>query len=272
MKRLVAVILLGLLLVVIPSSTLATEYHTPGENGTIYAHVLYANGTPANGASVNLTLWDSDGGKELDNVVMVYVPGSNGLYRYNFTAPNTVGVYAVDVESTNPVGYGTDEVHVLAMNLTCENITCNISGATIWNTTATGYTDESTFGGLINNFLGGGNMGLIGMVGLLALLVIVGYWRKSQAIMWVAALAWVGFAFWQRSITPGWGTWDLHEMLFYIGFLMTIVCIVEAVMIYRETQPVKERGVTVPPTNAERYQQIMSDVRSKASAFKKPRE
>ncbi|GAG85585.1 unnamed protein product, partial [marine sediment metagenome] len=81
----------------------ATEYHSPGENGTIYAHVLYPNGTPANSATLNLTLWDSDGGKELDNVAMVYVAGSNGLYRYNFTAPAVSGVYAVDVESTNPM-------------------------------------------------------------------------------------------------------------------------------------------------------------------------
>lgn len=267
MKRLIAIVLLGLL-VVMPSYTLATEYHTPGENGTIYAHVLYTNGTPANNATLNLTLWRPNGTKELDSVGMSHIAGSNGMYLYNFTTPNTVGVYAVDIVSTNPTGYGTDEVHVSTINLTCSNVTCNISGAAIWNTTATGYTDESTFGGLINNFLGGGNMGLIGMVGLLALLVIVGFWRKNQAIMWIAALTSIGFAFWQRSLTPGWGTWDLHEILFYIGFLLTIVCIVEAVMIYRETQPVKERGVTVKLTPAERHQKVMADVHNKASGFK----
>jgi len=273
MKRLVIVILLGLLLVVIPSSTLATEYHTPGENGTIYAHVLYANGTPANGATLNLTLWRPNGTKELDSVGMSYIAGSNGIYQYNFTTPNVVGVYAVDIVSANPAGYGTDEVHVLALNVTCTNVTCNISGAAIWNTTATGYTDESTFGGLINNFLGGGNMALLGVVGLLALLMVVGFWRKSQAIMWVTGLAWIGFAFWQRSLTPAWGTWDLHEILFYIGFLMAIVCIVEAVMIYRWEQPEPAKRVVKSTTSesAERHQQLMEDIRARARGFKTPK-
>lgn len=112
-------------------------------------------------------------------------------------------------------------------------------------------------------------MALLGVVGLCALLMVVGFWRKSQAIMWVTALTWIGFAFWQRSLTPGWGTWDLHEMLFYVGFMMTIVCIVEAVMIYRETQPVKEKAVTVKVTQAERHQQVMDNIRSKARGFKK---
>ena len=131
-------ILLGLILVLtVTSYTLATEYHQPGENGTIYAHVLYANGTPANNATLNLTLWRPNGTKELNSVGMSYITGSNGMYQYNFTTPNTVGVYAVDIVSANPVGYGTDEIHVLTLNLSCSNVTCNISGAVIWNTTAT---------------------------------------------------------------------------------------------------------------------------------------
>ena len=277
MKRIIGTILLGLILMlaILPSYALATEYLQPSENGTIYAHILYANGTPANDATVNLTLWDSNGGKELDNVAMVYVTGSNGLYRYNFTAPNTVGVYAVDIDSTNPTGYGTDEIHVSDINVTIGNFTANstLIATAVWSETAAGYTNTSTFGGIINDALGGNmsdNVLLIGIFGICALLMIVAYWRKSQAIMWVTALAWVGFAFWQRSLTPGWGTWDIHEILFYVGFLMTIICIVEAVMMYRETQPVKEgRTAKSTTTSAERHQQLMEGVRARARGFRR---
>jgi len=270
MKRCIATILLGLLLVTIPSSILATEYLQPGENGTIYAHVLYVNGTPANSATINLTLWNSSGGRVIDDVNMGYIAGSNGMYHYNFTAPSVVGVYVVDVNSTNPTGYGTDEVHVsniteAGINITC-NLTCNLTAAAIWNETATGYTNTSTFGGIINDALGGDmsdNVLLIGIFGVCIALLVVAYWRKSQMIMWVAALAWVGFTFWQRSITPGWGTWDIHEILFYVGFLMTIICILEAVMMYRGTQPeLGKRVAEETMDSAELHKERMAKVRA----------
>ena len=290
MKRLIAIILLGLLLMlaIIPGYAMATEYLQPSENGTIYTHILYVNGTPANSATVNLTLWNSSGGRVIDDVNMGYVTGSNGMYHYNFTAPNTVGVYVVDVNSTNPTGYGTDEIHVSnisdTFNVTIGNLTANstLIAAAVWNETAVGYTDETTFGGLINNFLGGDmadNMLLVGMIGLLALLMIVGFWRKSQAILWVAALAWIGFTFWQRSITPGWGTFDIHEILFYVGFMMTIICIVEAVMLNRGDKEI-ERAILAEARagkddpadeNARRYRDMRRKVQDKLDSYRTPK-
>lgn len=88
-----------------------TEY-CPGTNGTIYAHVLYVNGTPANSATVTMSMWAPDGTKYLDSVSMSYVTGSNGMYSYDFITPSAEGVYAVDVSTTNPAGYGADEVHI----------------------------------------------------------------------------------------------------------------------------------------------------------------
>lgn len=274
------VILLGLLLIVFtPAYTLATEYHTPGENGTLYVHILYVNGTPANSATVNLTLWNSSGGRVIDDVNMGYVAGSNGMYHYNFTAPNIVGVYVVDINSTNPTGYGTDEVHVSnitdACNITIGNLTANstLIATAVWNETATGYTNTSTFGGIINDALGGNmsdNVLLIGIFGVCVSLLIVAYWRKSQMIMWVAALAWVGFTFWQRSITPGWGTWDIHEILFYVGFLMTIICIVEAVMMYRGTQPGVVKRVA-EESSAELHRERMARVKEQTEKYGKLR-
>lgn len=243
-----------------------TEYQV-GDNGTVYAHVLYLNGTPANSATLNLTLWRPNGTKELDTVSMTFITGSNGIYLYNFTVPSIVGVYVADIVSTNPTGYGSDEVHVAtAVNLTCENVTCNISANVVWNASMAGYTNSSTFGGALNELLGGGNVSLLGVLGLCIALMVIGFWRKSQAIMWIAALAWIGLAFWQRSLTPAWGTWDLHEMLFYIGFLMTIVCIVEAVMIYREEQPEpKERVPALTPI--ERYRKMRADLKARTEQY-----
>jgi len=262
-------ILFGLLLLLMPATVLATEYLQPGENGTLYAQVRYLNGTPANNATVNLTLWAANGTRVLDEVSMSYITGSRGIYHYNFTAPATVGVYAVDIITSNPTGYGSDEIHVSDINTTGSgNATVNVTA--IWSESIAGYTDTGTFGGILNDFLGGGNMALMGVIGLCAFLMVIGFWRKSQAIMWVATLSWIAFAFWQRSLTPAWGTWDLHEMLFYIGFSMVIVCIVEAVMIYREEQPVVEKRVP-EATAAERYKEKMADIRARASAYKIPR-
>ena len=272
-KRLIATILLGLLLVlaILPGYALATEYLQPSENGTLYAHVLYANGTPANGATVTMTLWASSGVRILNEVDMGYITGSRGIYHYNFTAPATTGVYAVDIITSNPVGYGSNEVHVSSINASITgNVTVNITAADIWDEPMVGYTDTDTFGGAINDFLGGGSMLMTSMLILCFALMGFAFWRKSQAILWVAALAWLGFTFWQRSLTPGWGTFDIHEILFYVGFLMSIICIVEAVMLLRTAQPeTKGKTVTVNLTSAERHQQLMEKVRNKARGFKR---
>jgi len=273
-------ILLGILLLLLPGMALAadvggTEY-CPSTNGTIYAHVLYLNGTPANGSTVTLTLWASDGTKVLDAVGMTHIAGSNGGYQYNFTTPATEGVYFIDVVTSNPTGYGSGEVHVTSyscVNATIGNATYNITAnvTEIWSENITGYTDPDTFGGVLNEFLGGGSMLLVGLILLCTALMGFAYWKKVQMIMWVAVVAWVGFTFWQRSLTPGWGTFDIHEILFYVGFLMVIICMVEAVMMYRATQPVKGKSVTVKMTSAEKHQQLMDSISNKARGYRRER-
>ncbi|HUW46103.1 MAG TPA: hypothetical protein VMW50_09970 [Dehalococcoidia bacterium] len=138
-----------------------------------------------------------------------------------------------------------------------------------WSQTATG--DWETEG--ISDWIEGVGMTFIGIIMLCALLIIAGFWRKSQPMLWVAALTWIGFAFWQRSITPAWGTWDLHEILFYIGFLMAIVCIVEAVMIYREESPVEEKPLRKEPSEEywDNYNKMMGRVRASSTRIKRRR-
>ena len=74
--------------------------------------VLDSGGSPVNDATVTLTLWASDGDKELDGVSMTYIAGSQGIYKYDFTAPADDGVYLAEVTTANPTGYGAAEVHV----------------------------------------------------------------------------------------------------------------------------------------------------------------
>ena len=281
-KRLIATILLGLLLVlaILPGYALATEYLQPSENGTLYAHVLYANGTPANGATVTMTLWASSGVRILNEVDMGYITGSRGIYHYNFTAPATTGVYAVDIITSNPIGYGSNEVHVSSINASITgNVTVNITAADIWNEPMVGYTDTDTFGGVINDFLGGGSMLLVGMILLCFGLMLFAFWRRNIAILWVAALAWLGFTFWQRSITPGWGIFDIHEILFYVGFLMSIICIVEAVMLNRGDKEI-ERAILAEARagkddpadeNARRYRDMRRKVQDNLDLYHTPK-
>ena len=79
--------------------------------------------------------------------------------------------------------------------------------------------------------IGGDDMMLIALILLPVILMGIGYWRKSIALFITAVLAWTGFAFWNRTLSPEWGTYDTHEILFYVGFFMVIVCLVEGVRV-----------------------------------------
>ena len=167
MKKAVIVVLV-LLLVLIPSVALAdageasvggTEY-VQEETGTIYAQVQNGDGTPANGATVTLTLYESDGDKVLDGVNMAYIAGSNGIYFYDFTTPATDGVYIADISSTSPTAYGVAEVHVSSEG------GGGASASAIWEEEFSGYTDATTFGGILNDILGGGNMPRLFLLGI----------------------------------------------------------------------------------------------------------
>ncbi len=114
-----------------------TEYAS-SEPGTIYAQVLYGDGSPANSATTSLTLYKTDGTKVLNSVSMSYIAGSNGIYKYDITAPVDEGVYLADVASTNPTAYGSAEVHVSA---TANKV------ALIWDKVQTLAGDVWTYGG-----------------------------------------------------------------------------------------------------------------------------
>lgn len=221
-----AVILLTLFLLLIPTAGLAdsgttgvwgTEY-VPEEDGTIYAQVFNSDGTPANGATVTLTLWKSDGTKELDGVNMAYIAGTNGIYKYDFTTPAADGVYIADVVTATPTGYGSAEVHVSSEG-----------AADIWSEPIVGYTDSSTFGGLINDITGGGTMPMLFLCGMLALgLLILFFWKKSSVAAYGAAGVWIllGFQALDQSTSPSPAQiQDTYMGLFWLCVVFTIACI-----------------------------------------------
>lgn len=118
--------------------------------------------------------------------------------------------------------------------------------------------------------IGGENMVFIGLVGLCFALMVLGFWRKSQALLWTAGLAWIAFAFWQRSLVTTWGDWGLHEIMFMLGVMMVIGCIVEATMIYRSEHEAPPRKARVDPAeeSAARYRTMMHRVRDKTDQYR----
>jgi len=87
-----------------------TEY-APGEEGVIYAHVLYGDGTPANNSTCNVTIFNKNT-TWVVNQSMNYIYGSDGSYYYNFTVPSNISVFMTNVRCSNPTAYGSGEFHV----------------------------------------------------------------------------------------------------------------------------------------------------------------
>ena len=196
-----------------------TEY-AQEEDGTIYVQVLNGDGSPANGATVTLTLWKSDGTKELDGVSMTYIATSDGIYKYDFTSPAADGVYLAAVSTTSPTGYGSGEVHVSSEG--------GGSASAIWEEELSGYTDTSTFGGLINNLTEGGQLPMLLICGVLALgLLAIFFWKNSAVAAYGASGLWVllGFVAMGQSSSPVFPIQDAYMGLFWMGIAFCIACI-----------------------------------------------
>lgn len=86
--------------------------YSPSEAAVIYSQIFDELGEPGNGAMVKLTLFEPDGAKILDEVLMSYITGSNGLYKYEFTAPTAISRLVADVKSTDPTAYGSEDIYV----------------------------------------------------------------------------------------------------------------------------------------------------------------
>lgn len=108
------------------ANVMGTEY-AAGEEGTVYAQVLYANNTPANSAACNISIYLRNS-TIVSNASMNYIYGSRGGYYYNFTVPTNISVFMTDVVCSNPEAYGSSDFHVSswANNITTILQTVNI--------------------------------------------------------------------------------------------------------------------------------------------------
>jgi len=84
-----------------------TEYNS-GATGISSVQFLKA-GFPINTGTCNLTaIYYPNGSIFINNVAMTYLSGSNGIYSYSFTVPNTIGVYRESINcKTSGVDYYT---------------------------------------------------------------------------------------------------------------------------------------------------------------------
>lgn len=69
----------------------------------------------------------------------------------------------------------------------------------------------------------------------LGLMIPAFIWKK-QALMVSAAFVWVGFAFYNRTLSPTWGSYDIYEILFYVGIVMVFLCTAEAILLARNAR------------------------------------
>jgi len=76
-----------------------TEY-SPGSPGKVFIQVLDNFFTPVNNAICKLTVYYPNTTKFIDNVTML--PFENGLYYWDFVAPNVEGVYMTIISCTYP--------------------------------------------------------------------------------------------------------------------------------------------------------------------------
>lgn len=71
-----------------------------GETIPLDAQVVNAtNGSPVNDATATISIFNPTSTKIVDSQPMILVSGSNGVYRFNFVAPSTNGVYAYEVRA-----------------------------------------------------------------------------------------------------------------------------------------------------------------------------
>jgi len=99
----------------------ASEY-TSAETAKLTVQVKDKNGDPLNSATATIDIYDPSASLVVDGGSMTYLSGSNGLYFYNYTVPDTLGVYIYDISVVN--GSDTDySSHTFNNSLATSNLT-----------------------------------------------------------------------------------------------------------------------------------------------------
>ncbi|MDP3245052.1 MAG: LamG-like jellyroll fold domain-containing protein [bacterium] len=91
--------------------------------------INFTDGSPLNNATSTINIYNPSGSKIVDVASMIYVSGSNGIYRYSYTVPSTSGSYLYDVTATqgNKSGYGAANFEVRTIQSDVSNISSDIA-------------------------------------------------------------------------------------------------------------------------------------------------
>lgn len=110
-----------------------TEYNS-NETGTLYAQFLrtvWGSPNPINDGFCNITIYYPNETIFVNNQNMPYINGSNGIYKHNFTVPETEGVYVADVSCRRGfiMAYSSETFHIgeWANRISTGNITLNVT-------------------------------------------------------------------------------------------------------------------------------------------------
>lgn len=174
-----------------------TEYSS-GEEGIVYAQVLYGDGTPANNASCNVTIWNKED-IFVSNKQMTHIANSRGVYYYNFTTPSEFSVYIADVICENPSAYGSAEIHV-------RNITTfggsNITLTEIYNLTKETYNQtKEIYSFNIKNIMNPSFVLWLVLLFAGTFLILLGISRKKVSFLIISTILYMVSAFYSFNFT-----------------------------------------------------------------------
>lgn len=101
-----------------------TEYSV-GEPSRIVVQILNSDGSPLNNETCFTAVRDSNDNLMFDNVSLIYVNGSNGLYSYSFNTSLPIGLYSIDsyCDFNGTKVYSADTFHVGEWTEDIKNIT-----------------------------------------------------------------------------------------------------------------------------------------------------
>ena len=91
--------------------------------------INFTDGSPLNSASSTISIYNPSGSKIVDGANMTYITGSNGIYRYAYTAPAVSGSYFYEVTATQgtKTGYGAANFEVRTIQSDISSISSNVA-------------------------------------------------------------------------------------------------------------------------------------------------
>ncbi len=87
------------------------------DNVNIDTQIKSSDGLPVNNANVTINIYNPLGTKIVSDALMNYIASSKGIYRYNYTIPNSTGsyLYEISVSTSTYTGFGAANFEVRSL-------------------------------------------------------------------------------------------------------------------------------------------------------------